>query len=67
MFHQNNQILAFHFKNGTGFATVDLRKQATTTLQPKPATVSDALDLDEAYFGALPAKKRTVIKTALMD
>ncbi|WP_428331645.1 DNA-formamidopyrimidine glycosylase family protein [Mucilaginibacter sp.] len=61
------QILAFHFKNGKGFAVIDLQKQATLTLQPKPVAVPDALDLDKSYFTALLAKKRTVIKTLLMD
>jgi formamidopyrimidine-DNA glycosylase len=61
------QILAFRFKNGGGFAVVDRQKQATPTLQPKPATAPDALDADSAYFTALLAKKRTVIKTLLMD
>ncbi len=61
------QIMAFHFKNGGGFAVIDLQKQATPTLQPKPAAAPDALNLDEAYFKTLLAKKRTVIKTLLMD
>ncbi|MFD0749254.1 hypothetical protein ACFQZS_03815 [Mucilaginibacter calamicampi] len=37
------------------------------TLQPKQVTVPDALEMEEAYFMALLAKKRTVIKTLLMD
>ena len=61
------QILAFHFEKGSGFAVIDLQKQATPTLQPKPVAVPDALDLDKEYFMALLAKKRTVIKTLLMD
>ncbi len=61
------QILAFHFKDGTGFAVIDLQKQATATLGPKPAASPDALELDKDYFGSLLAKKRTVIKTLLMD
>jgi formamidopyrimidine-DNA glycosylase len=61
------QIMAFRFRNGAGFAVIDLQKQATPTLQPKPAAVPDALDLDKAYFTALMAKKRTLIKTLLMD
>jgi formamidopyrimidine-DNA glycosylase len=61
------QILAFHFKNGTGFAVIDMQKMATPTLAPNPAAAPDALDLNKEYFCALLAKKRTVIKTLLMD
>lgn len=61
------QILAFHFTGGEGFAVIDLQKQATPTLQPKAVDVPDALDMDEAYFKALLRKKRTVVKTLLMD
>jgi formamidopyrimidine-DNA glycosylase len=61
------QILAFHFSNGEGFAVIDVLKQATPTLQPKSIDVPDALNLDKAYFTALLSKKRTVIKTLLMD
>jgi formamidopyrimidine-DNA glycosylase len=61
------QILAFHFKGGKGFAVIDLQKQATPTLNPQPVTAPDALELDEAWFKVLLAKKRTVIKTLLMD
>lgn len=61
------QILAFHFKNGKGFAVVDMQKQATPTLNPEPVETPDALALDDAYFTGLLAKKRTVIKTLLMD
>lgn len=61
------QILSFHFKDHSGFAVIDLQKQATPTLQPKTVAVPDALAMDEAYFTALLAKKRTVIKTLLMD
>lgn len=61
------QIIAFHFTSGEGFAVIDLQKQATPTLQPKSVEVPDALDLDKEYFTALLAKKRTVIKTLLMD
>jgi formamidopyrimidine-DNA glycosylase len=61
------QILAFHFENGEGFAVIDLQKQATPTLQPKPVDAPDALALDKANFQALLAKKRTAVKTLLMD
>ena len=61
------QILAFHFANGEGFAVIDLQKQATPTLNPKPAMAPDALLLDKTAFIDLVAKKRTVIKTLLMD
>ncbi|WP_243837244.1 Fpg/Nei family DNA glycosylase [Mucilaginibacter gilvus] len=61
------QIMTFHFKGGGGFAVIDLQKQATPTLQPKAADAPDALDIDAAYFTALLARKRSVIKTLLMD
>jgi formamidopyrimidine-DNA glycosylase len=61
------QILAFHFKGNAGFALIDLQKQATPTLNPKAAGVPDALALDENYFRELVAKKRTLIKTLLMN
>jgi formamidopyrimidine-DNA glycosylase len=61
------QILAFHFEGGHGFAVVDLQKQATPSLQPAAVLAPDALELEEVYFVELLAKKRTVIKTLLMD
>ncbi|MET3979746.1 formamidopyrimidine-DNA glycosylase [Mucilaginibacter sp. UYP25] len=61
------QILAFHFVGGDGFAVIDLQKQATPTFDPKPVETPDALNLAQDYFTALLAKKRTVIKTLLMD
>jgi len=61
------QILAFHFKNGEGFAVIDMQRQATPTLQPTPVAVPDALDLDKKYFEDLLRKRRTIIKTLLMD
>lgn len=61
------QILAFHFGNGKGFAVIDMQKQATPTLNPTPVEAPDALSLEQAYFTDLLAKKRTVIKTLLMD
>jgi formamidopyrimidine-DNA glycosylase len=61
------QIIAFHFEDGDGFAVVDMQKQATPTLSPKPVSAPDALQLEKEYFTELLAKKRTVIKTLLMD
>lgn len=61
------QILGFHFKGGDGFALTDLQKQATPTLNPEPIEVPDALEMQEGYFVDLLAKKRTSIKTLLMD
>ena len=60
------QIIAIRF-NGEGFAVIDLQKQATPTLNPKAVDVPDALELDQDHFTALLAKKRSVIKTLLMD
>ncbi|OKS88140.1 DNA-formamidopyrimidine glycosylase family protein [Mucilaginibacter polytrichastri] len=61
------QILAFHFAQGDGFAVIDLQKQATPTLNPQPVAAPDALNLDKKAFVDLLSKKRTVIKTLLMD
>lgn len=61
------QILGFHFEGGEAFALIDLQKQATPTLNPDPVEVPDALEIEEQYFLDLLAKKRTVIKTLLMD
>ena len=61
------QILAFHFSSDEGFAVTDLQKQATPTLQPKRAAALDALALKETELKLLAAKKRTTIKTLLMD
>jgi formamidopyrimidine-DNA glycosylase len=61
------QILGFHFEGGEAFALIDLQKQATPTLNPEVVEIPDALDMDEGYFLDLLAKKKTVIKTLLMD
>jgi len=61
------QVLGFHFEGGDAFALVDLQKQATPTLNPEPVTVPDALDMEQDYFLNLLAKKKTIIKTLLMD
>jgi formamidopyrimidine-DNA glycosylase len=62
------EIVVFHFED-TGFAVVDMQKMATPTLNPPVSSVPDALDeeMDIDYFTSLLAKKRTVIKTVLMD
>ena len=61
-------ILYFHFAT-SGFAVVDLQKIATPTLNPPVSSVPDALaaEMDLTYFSNLLAKKRTTIKTLLMD
>jgi formamidopyrimidine-DNA glycosylase len=61
------QILGFHFEGGEAFALIDLQKQATPTLNPDQLEVPDALEIEEQYFLDLLAKKRTAIKTLLMD
>lgn len=61
------QILGFHFEGGDAFALIDLQKQATPTLNPEHTDVPDALEMEEEYFFDLLAKKRTSIKTLLMD
>ena len=61
------QILAFQFKDGSGFAVTDMQKMATLTLNPKENIVPDALAIDFESFAGILAKKRAVIKTVLMD
>jgi formamidopyrimidine-DNA glycosylase len=61
------QIIAFRFKGGDGFAVIDMLKQATVTLEPKLSDVPDALELSKPYFKGLLEKKKTGIKTLLMD
>jgi len=61
------QIIGFHFEGGDAFALIDLQKQATPTLNPEPVAIPDALEMEEDYFFDLLAKKRTSIKTLLMD
>ena len=61
------EIIALHFKGGEGFAVLDMQKMATPTLNPEKTTVPDALEMDYAYFSALMAKKKTLVKTVLMD
>lgn len=61
------QILGFNFEGGEGFALIDLQKQATPTLNPKPVAAPDAMEMEEQYFIDLLAKKRMLIKTLLMD
>ena len=61
------QILAFHFQDDSGFAVIDLQKQATVTLNPAVPASPDALTITEKNFIQLLAKKRTIIKTLLMD
>jgi len=61
------QILGLHFKGGDAFAITDMQKQATPTLNPEKNEMPDALEMDEKYFITLLAKKRSLIKTVLMD
>jgi len=62
-------IIVLHFKGGQGFALTDFQRQATPTLNPEKVTVPDALskEMDIDYFSTLLSKKRTKIKTLLMD
>lgn len=60
-------ILGFHFKGGSGFALVDMQKMATPTLHPEKSTAPDALDMEFSYFSDLLGKKRSLVKTVLMD
>ena len=61
------QIIAFQFKDESGFAVTDRQKMATPTLNPKENFVPDALAIDFNSFALLLAKKRAAIKTVLID
>lgn len=62
-------IVTFHFKGGAAFALTDFQKQATPTLNPERSQVPDALSKEMTldYLKGLLSRKRTAIKTVLMD
>lgn len=60
-------IITLEFADGTYFTMTDWQKAATPKLNPVPSTVPDALDLDEKYLQQTLAKKKTPVKTVLMD
>jgi len=61
------QILGFHFEGGEGFALTDMQKQATPTLNPASVNVPDAMGISEEMFLHMLSRKRTTIKTLMMD
>jgi formamidopyrimidine-DNA glycosylase len=62
------QIITLQFTNG-GFTLADFQKQATPTLNPEPSDVPDALSADFSlqYLQELLGRKKTTIKSVLMD
>lgn len=66
---QKFPIVELLFTDGSGLVLTDFQKAATPTLNPEPKTAPDALS-DEAnadYFKTKLAKKKTTIKTILLD
>jgi len=59
-------ILELAFTNDTLFLT-DWQKQATPTLNPAQSKVPDALDIDAEWLKGILAKKKTDVKTVLLD
>ena len=64
-----HQIISLRFSSGDGFVLTDFQKAATPTLNPKASDVPDALakEMNLDYFSSLLSKRRTPIKTVLMD
>jgi formamidopyrimidine-DNA glycosylase len=60
-------IVELLFKGGKGLALTDYQGAATPTLDPEEKNVSDALDVDPAYLTEKFSKKRSPVKTVLMD
>ena len=52
---------------GESLYMTDWQKQATPTLNPEVSNVPDALDIDQTIFSELLTKKKTDIKTLLLD
>ena len=69
MNEQKHTILEIFFENGQGLALADYQGAATPTLDPEEKTAPDALskELNYDYLKNLLAKKRTNIKTFLLD
>jgi formamidopyrimidine-DNA glycosylase len=60
-------IVELLFKGGKGLALTDYQGAATPTLDPEEKDVPDALDVDTAYLTEKFSKKRSPVKTVLMD
>jgi formamidopyrimidine-DNA glycosylase len=69
--HNDNKypVLDIVFTDDTGLTLTDFQKMATPTLNPEAKDVPDALDkkVTAAFFKNLLAKKKTNIKTILLD
>lgn len=62
-------VLEIFFTDDTGLALTDFQKIATPTLNPEPKEAPDAMaqEAGEAYFKQILARKKTNIKTILLD
>lgn len=60
-------IITLEFADGTHLTMTDWQKAATPKLNPEPSPVPDALDLEEKYLEQTLSKKKTPVKTVLMD
>ena len=60
-------IIALTFDGRHTLSLTDFQRAATPTLDPKPDSTQDALDVDAAYLEKTFAKTRTPVKTVLMD
>jgi formamidopyrimidine-DNA glycosylase len=66
---QKNTIIEISFTDGTGLAMSDYQGAATPTLNPQVKPSPDALskDVDYEFLKEKLSKKRTAVKTFLMD
>ncbi|MFD0749847.1 Fpg/Nei family DNA glycosylase [Mucilaginibacter calamicampi] len=60
-------IVELHFTGGQGLALTDYQGAATPTLDPEEKDVPDALAVELAYLKEKLSKKRSPVKTVLMD
>lgn len=60
-------IVELLFKGGKGLALTDYQGAATPTLNPEEKDAPDALDIDLTYLKEKLNKKRSPVKTVLMD
>ncbi|HEK21322.1 Fpg/Nei family DNA glycosylase [Mucilaginibacter sp.] len=66
---QKFPVIELMFTDGSGLVLTDFQKAATPTLNPEPKTAPDALsdEADADYYKTILAKKKTTIKTILLD
>lgn len=60
-------IVELYFGGGKGLALTDYQGAATPTLDPEEKDVPDALNVDIVYLTGKLGKKRSPVKTVLMD